>query len=196
MSSARPLRGFRIFSSAEFYLLCADFARRLYLLRVRVYEKAGDDAAFAQTVNGGAHVQAAFRRNLFRIFGHERNGVGFNGERDFYHLFSRGHLNVQVRRNATAQAAQVIVLYVATVCPQVNRDAVGSRLFTDKRCRNDARLRGEPRLTNGCDVIYIDVESCSHKKNVCRIIKVAIRLNESGRGLSLSISSVSFESIV
>jgi hypothetical protein len=55
MGGARTQRGFRILSRAKLYLLRAGFARRLNLLRVRVYEEARDDAAFAQAMNSGAY---------------------------------------------------------------------------------------------------------------------------------------------
>jgi len=87
--TARAERRLGVGGRAEFDLLRARVVRRLYLPRVWVNEEADEEAAVAQAVYARAHrfevggrVESALGRDLVRVFGDERDGVGPRVERD------------------------------------------------------------------------------------------------------------------
>src|ERR1044072_5627651 len=174
---ARAERRLGVCGRAQLDLLRASVVRGLYLSRVWVYEDADEDAAVAQSVNRsadcvevGGRVQAAFCRYLVRLFGDERDCVGTRVGGYLNHLVGRGQLDVEVSSQHAAKVVDVLVLYLAAVAAQGNRDAVRARLLAHQGGRHHTRLRRAPRLSDGRHVVDVYVESCCHSFNACALV--------------------------
>ncbi len=136
------------------------------LMGIGIDKETGHDAGFAQTIHRRAHdgdirphIQTAFGSNLVGILRDQRNGIGPCLDGNLNHLFGRGHLDVQVGSYRLPQQGHVRVLNMPAIAAQVNRDAIGPRLFADHGRSHHARLRRAPRLANGRYVIDVDVQS-------------------------------------
>lgn len=80
--------------------------------------------------------------------------LGLTGNRQ--HLFGDCHLQIHTGIQRLAQNANVAVSDVATVFTQVNGNAVGASLFSDKRRLNRIGIRRAARITQRGDVIDVD----------------------------------------
>ena len=79
-----------------------------------------------------------------------------------------------------SEAQQVSVLNVAAVSSEVCGDAVGPGLLADHRRCDDAWFGSATRLTHGGDMIYVDVESRSHKQKLdirCQMLDSTLNVN-------------------
>src|SRR6266545_5248260 len=154
---------------AQFHLLGAYVMRCFNLLCIGIDEKACEDPRLSQTTHGSAydrdvalHVQATFGSYLVCRLLLEKNKIGPYFESDFQHFFSRRHLQIQISRDACAQAQQICILNVPAITSQVYSDAIGACLFTQHSGGDYARLRRAPCLPYCSDVIDINVEARSH----------------------------------
>src|SRR5262245_34094840 len=103
--------------------------------------------------------QAAFRRPLLALLGHQRAELRLHLAGDAQHLLGRRHLQVQDAAHRFAQHAHVAVLDVAPILAQVNGDAVGARQLAQRRGRDRIRVARAALLAQGRDVVDVDVQA-------------------------------------
>ena len=74
---------------------------------------------------------------------------------DRQHLVGHRHLEVHARLDHRADRRQVLVLDMASIFTQMQRDAVGARLLGHERSIDRIRIAGAPCLAQRGDVIDI-----------------------------------------
>lgn len=104
-------------------------------------------------------VEAAFRRDLEPVLRHEADLVRANLARELEDRRGHRRFEIQERLHRAAQHANVALLDVPAVFPQMYGDAIGAGQLAERRRRHRIGLCGAARLTNGGDVIDIDVEA-------------------------------------
>src|SRR6266446_4029322 len=169
MKAARAQCRISIRCGAQLDLLCVYFVCCFDLFCVGIDKETGENSSLSQPAYGSAHdgnicryVQSAFSSYFIWTFRNERHRIRAYLECDLQHLFSCRHLEIHIGGDGLAQGANVVVLNVTAVAAQVNGDAVRAGLFAKHGGGDNAGLRRAPRLAHSCDVIDIDVQSCSH----------------------------------
>ena len=104
------------------------------------------------------HVQPAFSGHFGALFWHEANIRRLDAASDGRHLGRGGHLQVHARLQGLRHALHVVVLNVATVLAQMQRDAVRARLLRLQCGMERVRVGGAARLAQGGDVVNVDAE--------------------------------------
>jgi hypothetical protein len=146
-----------------------DLRQPLELSGIGIEEERHRDAAVAQPPRCVAQplaladeVEAALRRHLVGLLGHQRHLVGPQREGDGDHLLARRHLDVELAAHAPTESREVGVLDVAAVAAQVSGDAGGARRLGDARGFHRIRVRRATRLAQRRHVVDVDGESRGH----------------------------------
>src|SRR5437867_5668602 len=91
-------------------------------------------------------------------------GLAIHGDAD--HLVRRRHFEVELALDDFAQEAQVAILDVAAIFPQMDDDAVRSAQFRQHRGGDGVRLFAPACLAQGRHVIHVDAQP-SHGCSLC-----------------------------
>src|SRR5438132_13302094 len=118
-------------------------------------------------------------------------GLAIHGDAD--HLIRRRHFEVELALDDFAQEAQVAILDVAAIFPQMDDDAIRSAQFRQHRGGDGLRLFAPACLAQGRHVIYVDAQpshGCSSCGAVCS--PAAIMANQGGgrKGYTISLDMV------
>ncbi len=105
-------------------------------------------------------VQATFGGELLPPLRDQADVVGSNPLGKLQHLRGYRHLQVEIDRQSLTQSFNVPLLNVASVFPQVNRDAIGSTLFRKEGGLHRIGNINQPRLAHGG--YMVDVDSKTH----------------------------------
>ena len=102
------------------------------LRRLGIDEQRHPDAGLGQQADGvghggqrAGHFQAALGGQLGAFFGHQADVAGLDGTGDLQHFGRDRALQVHARAQQRAQRVDILVLDVAAVLAQVQRDQVG-----------------------------------------------------------------------
>jgi hypothetical protein len=101
------------------------------------------------------HVETAFRGPLLAPFRHQADGVWPVPQGDFEHLFRRRHFKIERTLDALHQKVDVGVPDMATVFPQVGRDAVCPGFFRNPGSADRIGMIPAPRISDGRDMVDI-----------------------------------------
>ena len=82
-----------------------------------------------------------------------------NPDGNVHHLAGRGHFKVKRPVDARLEALDVVIANVATVFPQMCRNAVGAGHNRDLGRLDRIRMPAAPRIAHGRDVIDVDAET-------------------------------------
>jgi hypothetical protein len=85
--------------------------------------------------------------------------MGFRSDGDIQHFVCHRHFKVHPGLQNAAHGAQVPVLDMPPVLPQMESDAVGAGLFGHQGRVNRIRVTGAPCLTDGGYMVYVDAEA-------------------------------------
>ena len=100
-------------------------------------------------------VEAAFGGDFVAPFGHQHRHFRLDAARDVDHLVGRGHFEVELDVRELAQPAHVLVLDMAAVLAQMDRDPVGAAQVRLDRRPDRVRLVGAPGLPDGGHVVDV-----------------------------------------
>ena len=136
---------------------------------VGIEEEAHRDAGIDQPPAPGgkrlripAQVEPALRRELGSSLGHERGAVGMRGERNPDHLVGERHLQIQHAAVEGANPRQVVVLNVAAILTQVDRDPRGPRLEREDGRADGIGLVAAAGLAQRGHVVDVDAQLGLH----------------------------------
>ena len=116
------------------------------------------DDPFAQALGVVTNIETAFGRDLLPPFGDQRHLMRPQTRRDREHFVRASHLEVEYRRDRRCETLDVDVLNVPPVFAEMRGDPVGARPFAEFRRGHGIRLIASPGLSNGRDVVDVDVE--------------------------------------
>src|SRR5207247_10165887 len=102
--------------------------------------------------------EAAFGRDLLASFGDEGGLIRLEASSDLYDLGCGAELEIQHGAHGRPERANVGVLDVPAILPQVDGDAVGAGALGRGRGGDGIRLVGATCLAHRRDVINVDVE--------------------------------------
>ena len=146
----------------DFDRVCSHVSRSLHLSVIRIDKEAHLNAFsahrlhnLADPVHVGRHVEATLCRKLLPPFGNQGYHVGQNLARDACHFVRCRHFKIERAPHHLPQDADVPVLYVTPVFPQMDDDARCARHFRHTRRVYRVRVMDTPRLPQGRDVIDI-----------------------------------------
>ena len=132
------------------------------LAQVGIDEDGDPDAGGDEAPGRGPHlvaapdqVEAALGRDLVRPLGHQGDLLGADplGERE--HRFVGRDLEVEPASDDPPQLDDVLILDVAAVLAEMDRDAECSRLLGEPRRLDRVRIAHQARLPHGRDVIDV-----------------------------------------
>ena len=107
----------------------------------------------------GRDVKPTFGGDLLPTFRNQRHHVGPDTQRNSEHLSRRRHLKIEAGTNGLTQQFDVPILDMATVFPQMHRDAVSPAELGKHGHGNRIGFNRSARLTHIGDVIDIDAET-------------------------------------
>jgi hypothetical protein len=120
----------------EFNKLGGGLGRGFNLAVVSVYEQTDRNAIklkglddLGDRIKLPHYIQSTFGGNFFPAFGDEGDVVGSDVEGDRDHFFGGGHFEVEVGANGLAEQADIAILNMAAVFPQVDGDAISASEF-------------------------------------------------------------------
>jgi hypothetical protein len=152
----------------------AEFFCEVDLLGVGVEEQAYSDAGGFELVDGAGdgfamanNVEAAFGRDLFAAFGHERRLIWPNVAGNRHDIFRGGEFEVQLDGYGLAEDAEVAVLDVAAVFAEVQRNSIRPAELGERGRPNRVRLVGAASLPDSGNVVDIYAEK-GHESNDTR----------------------------
>ncbi len=159
-------------AGVEFDHFGAQLSGRFDLAMLGVNEKADADAGGLQSLDGGFEgaamfdaVEAPFRGDFLAVFGDEADVVGLDAKGEVEDFLGVAHFEVELRHEAVAELANVLVLDVAAVGAEVDGNAMCPGAFASGSSFEEARLRigmrehgGIAGLPKGGHVVDVDAE--------------------------------------
>src|SRR5690606_27889757 len=145
-----------------------DLRRRAQRLFVRVNEQRGAEPRCGEAFDGSGHPRAvlgsyegepALRGDLFPALGHQRDGHGTELERNGEHVLLCRQLEVHARAHRFHEQADVALLDVPAVLPQVHGDPIRSTELGENGGANGIWLIRAACLAHGRDVVDVDVQA-------------------------------------
>ena len=126
-------------------------------------EEADPDACVLEPAHQGRQpigkpvgVEAALGGELGAALRHHADLVGPNAHRQLDHLIDRRQLLIKMDAKFAAQAKKIVILDVAAVFAQMDRDRIGAGALRQPRRLDRIGIEREPRLPHGGDVIDVD----------------------------------------
>ncbi|MNT22269.1 hypothetical protein D3C72_1576480 [compost metagenome] len=127
--------------------------RGLDLLAVRIDEDRHPAAGgrqlageVAHLVKVADHVEAALGGHFFALFRHQAHVFRLHAQRVGQHLVGQRHFQVHARLDHAAHGVDIVVLDMAAVFTQMQRDQVGTAGFGHQRRFDRAGETGTARL--------------------------------------------------
>ena len=134
-----------------------------------------------------SHIQPAFGGHLQPAFGDKHGRSGHDGKRNGAHFVSRSHFQIQRHLDVLAEAADIVILNVATVLTKVHRDAGGAARDGPIGGLHRIGFNGATSLTNRRNMVNVDADLChedghgSHGRRAGGLYSAA-RIEERGMG--------------
>ena len=172
LSQFKSLRGRRnrigIATGVQFNRRAAKGFRRLNLILRRINEETDNHACRVQLIDTTtnsvqiAHdIQAPFGRHLLPLLGNQCHLLRKNFEREVRNGLFGSHLKIELHLYGLLENADIAILDVPTIFPQMNGDDVGTAEFGLCRRPNGIGLDRSPGLSQVGDVVDVDSE-CGH----------------------------------
>ena len=158
--------GVGIAAGVEFNGGDAEIKRGVDLGGVGIDEHADFDAGRVQGFDAGLHarqvaedVEPAFGRHFLAFFRDERALLRPEGDGDRGDLVRGAHFQVELHLDGVLQDADVTVLDVTAILPQVDGDDVGPGQLGERSGPDGVRLDRPSGLPDRGDVVDVDAES-------------------------------------
>ncbi len=143
----------------------ADFGGGGDLSRLGIDEGAGANAVIAEARDhraeaaaGADDIEAALGGDLGAAFGDEHGDVGPDRAGKGDDLIDGGELEVQLHLHGLPQAADIVILDMATVLAKMEGDSVGPAQLRLDGGPDGIGLEAAPGLPEGGDVVDVDAE--------------------------------------
>ena len=125
------------------------------------------------------NIQAALGGDFLAALGHQHRHLRLQGTGDAHHLVRGRHLQVELDVGQLAQAAHVVVLDMAPILAQMDRDAVGAAEVRLHRRPDRVRLIRSACLAQGGDMVDIHAEFDGiDAHNSCNSMKIRREFSE------------------
>ena len=122
------------------------------------------------------NVEPAFGGYLVATFRHQHRHFRLQAAGNADHFIGRGHFKVQLDLGQVTQAPDIGILDMATIFPQMNRNAVGATEMGLDGAPDGIRFVGNARLPQRCDVVDIDAKFDHGSCNSLNILRVSSSL--------------------
>ena len=97
---------------------------------------------------------------LYALLGHETNAMGAGPQRDAEHLFSGGHLEIEIDGEMLLERCDIGVDDMAAILAQMHGDLVRSARDAFARGREQVRIWRVTQAAQRGHVVDVDAESC------------------------------------
>lgn len=161
----RGMEGMGVWAGMHLADLDADLGSGFDLCLLGIDECARPNACLGQLLDDSgkpasvsSHVEAALGGDLEATLRYQHRHLGLQGTGDLDHLGARGHLQVQWKAFDLGERPDIVVLDVASILAEVNRDSIRPPEQGFLGCQDRIGLVGPTCLTNRRDMIDVDTE--------------------------------------